>query len=420
MTATNKARLTERRVEQIQASGRQAWFGDVSSPLRLMVSPKGAKSWYVEGRVKCRPIRVKLGRWPDVTVETARRLATERAGQMAAGIDPAAERRKQRKRSYRVNEAIADYIADAEAGQGRSKPLKVGTIHEYRRINEVHLKRYHTLPVVELAGRHIDELRRAHSVSVANAAIRLLRAACNHAFSRDVIDANPLAGRRRIVTPIPPRTNHVSEADLGLLLLGIEATQDASVAAGEQVAGDALLLMLLYGLRKNEALSLPVSAVDLARDTFRIESNKSDRPLTLPITLVARSLFSRRLCLARRLGSKFVFPTIGNRRSARGWLAEPRRAADLVTKKTGLTFTPHALRRTFVSYVAQRISVTVVKAIVNHAATDHGDVTFTHYVNTSCEDMRGPLESVHQAMMLLKAGASVPQAKPEKVFALSA
>ena len=408
MGKPNKVRFTERKVQDIEANGKQTWIGDEGSPLRLMVSPAGAKSWYVERRVNGKPSRLKVGSWPDVPVEAARRLAFEQVGRMAAGVDIVAERNDKRRRAtvhaYTVGDALADYIRDAESGHARSRPLKPTTLAEYRRLSESVLKPLHKLPLQEVDGNRIDELRRKHTASIANAGLRLLRASSNSACDRDLIEQNPFARRRRIITSLKPRDDLIRESELGRFLLACDHLQAEPGRLGEQVAADAILLMVLYGLRKSEALSLSVAAVDLTKAAFHIESNKSDRPLTLPITSHAREVFERRLVLARQLGSGYVFPTIGNNPSKRGWLAEPRRAVQLLTERTGIEFTPHALRRTFSSFVALRIPTAVMKAILNHAATDHGDVTFTHYVRVSCEDMREPLRTVHTAMLVLKQG----------------
>jgi integrase len=387
----------------VPATGR-SFIHDTDSPLTVQVTATGARTFYVNRRVNGKPVRVRVAAWPDVTVERARKLAAEAVADINRGVNPLEEKRRRRadasSKAYTVGQALAEYADDAERGIGRSKPLKAGTVREYRRQADKALGHLAALPLADLNGRHIDELRRTRTTSVANGAVRLLRAACNHAADRDMIDVSPLAGRKRLVTPLAPRKGHVPEADLGRFLACLEdagADDDLNHAA-HALAADALQLMVLYGLRSNEARSLPTKAIDAKARTFTITDTKNSDPLTLPITPVARRVLDRRVALARRLRSRYVFPSFGtNHMAGGGYLAEPRHALDRVREQTGIDVTPHDLRRTFASMAAKRLPHAMVKAVLNHRAKATTDITLD-YVQVGVDDMREPLEALHARM----------------------
>lgn len=53
-----------------------------------MVTDKGSKSFKVTKKKNGRIIRVTLGKYPDLSIENARKKAHEVSAQIAAGINP--------------------------------------------------------------------------------------------------------------------------------------------------------------------------------------------------------------------------------------------------------------------------------------------------------------------------------------------
>ncbi len=78
----------------------------------------------VQRRVNGRPVRVTLGRFPPMTVESARRLAYEHLARMAEGINPNAEKREAKARALSLGEVLDDYL--------NAKTLKPKTQALYR------------------------------------------------------------------------------------------------------------------------------------------------------------------------------------------------------------------------------------------------------------------------------------------------
>ena len=56
--------------------------------LILLVSNGGAKTFYLYTKVQGKPERIKIGRFPDITIEQARKLAHKHKGEIVQGINP--------------------------------------------------------------------------------------------------------------------------------------------------------------------------------------------------------------------------------------------------------------------------------------------------------------------------------------------
>jgi hypothetical protein len=93
----------------------------------------------------------------------------------------------------------------------------------------------------------------------------------------------------------------------------------------------------------------------------------------------------------RELGdAHYVFPA----NSARGHIAEPKFPLTLVAEETGIKISVHDLRRTFAkAAVTAGIHTLQLKALLNHAVGENGDVT-AGYVVLSENDLREPAQKV--------------------------
>jgi integrase len=163
-------------------------------------------------------------------------------------------------------------------------------------------------------------------------------------------------------------------------------TPESTIRArtGETVA-DYLLLLLFTGLRRGEAAALTWANVDLEERILKIPDPKNRQPFALPLSDFVHDLLAAR---AKHKVNDYVFPGTG----AKGYLVEPRNHMDQVIKASGLTFTLHDLRRTFIT-VADRLDMSAfaIKRLVNHKTSS--DVT-DGYIVIDAERLRGPMQRV--------------------------
>jgi len=136
--------------------------------------------------------------------------------------------------------------------------------------------------------------------------------------------------------------------------------------------------------------------VDLKARTLHLPTTKNGDPLDLPLSDFLSELLVERV--ARADGSPWVFPGPGKH----GHLVETKKFLVRVTAGSGVTFTLHDLRRTFIT-IAESLDVPyyALKRLLNHRA--NGDVT-GGYIVANAERLRAPVELVAQKILELANG----------------
>ena len=123
--------------------------------------------------------------------------------------------------------------------------------------------------------------------------------------------------------------------------------------------------------------------VDLVGRTLTVPETKNREPHVLPL-----SDFLVDMLRERQQGSPWVFPGSGKS----GHYEDPKKAVKEVVALSGVEFTPHDLRRTFIT-IAESLDIPAyaLKRFLNHKA--NGDVT-AGYIVLSVERLRRPMQSI--------------------------
>lgn len=157
------------------------------------------------------------------------------------------------------------------------------------------------------------------------------------------------------------------------------------ISMQSKMVADYLLFLLLTGLRRQEAATLKWSDIDLDDRSFTLSDTKNRELLTLPLTNFISSLLESREAAT---DSEYVFAGDGKA----GYLIEPRRQVQKVIDLSGVPFTPHDLRRTFITLAESiDISAYALKRLVNNKMTN--DVT-AGYIVSDVERSRKPMEQI--------------------------
>lgn len=139
--------------------------------------------------------------------------------------------------------------------------------------------------------------------------------------------------------------------------------QDERSTGKATVLRDYFLLILFTGLRREEAASLRWDQVDLKGKTLKITDTKNHQVHVLPLSDFLYDLFHSRHAQPT---AEFVFPSD----SKTGYVIEPRKVMEKVIRKSGVTFTLHDLRRTFIT-IAESLDIPAyaLKRLMNHKAS---------------------------------------------------
>lgn len=364
----------------------QAFYRDTALPgFGLRVYSGGSKTFILEKRIDGKVKRISLGRYGALTCEQARKQAHKLLGEIATGSDPVAEKRARKCRQVTLKEAFEDYLL-------ARKDLKPTTIHDYRRGIEGALSDWQDKRLTDLTKDMIETRHRdlgKKSPARANNTMRVLRAVFN--FARDKYEdakgdslfaINPVdrISRSRGWYKVDRRQTLIKPHELS-------AWYKATLQLNRESTRDYLHFLLFTGLRRSEAAQLRWDQVDLIDRSFRIEDTKNREPHTLPLSDYLFDLLSIRHA-SNIDQSPWVFPSSLND----GPLKDPKTAIARVNELSGISFTLHDLRRTFIT-IAESLDIPAyaLKRLLNHK--NGNDVT-AGYIIASTDRLREPMQRV--------------------------
>lgn len=356
----------------------------------------GTKSFVLEKRVDRRLRRVTLGRYPDLTVEQARKEALKQLAQIATGMDPVAEAQQRRREKKTLEDAFRDFLK-------ARKNLKERTVYDYTRIMAVAFPDWQKKPLKsvtkDLVAKRHTQLGTDRGEAYANGAMRFLRSLFNFALAEyedrngvPLLPYNPVdrLNKTRAWYRVKPRQTYIKAHQLPAWYNAVASLREFGTNESPGIVADYLLLLLFTGLRRKEGMRLRWDDIDLLQRTLLVRDTKNNEPLVLPLTDFTAALLERRQQAAV---NEFVFPG----RNQHGHLAEPRPQMRKVIAASNVEFTLHDLRRTFVTYAESLdISAYAVKRLVNHKM--RGDVT-AGYIISDVERLRRPMQQINDYLV---------------------
>lgn len=348
---TRKVNFTKTALQGLVPNGRIQYVHDEKTPgLMVLVSPAGARTFYVQRRIQGERERIKLGSFPSMTAENARRKAAELNGSIAIGANPA-----EAKRSIRAEPRLDDVIERflSERRNRRGKPLASKTVSEYRRIANAYLKPLLRRRLSEVTPEAVRQVhRKIESDATANQARALLSAV--FAFARD-----------SSLTDLSSPTSKVKlrAMDARERFLQPDELPRFFDAVNESPLKDFFLLALLSGARRSNLQAMRWDAVNLEEGTWFLPTTKNGHSQHVVLPPAAVEILRARYA-TRTYGDVFVFPGSG----ASGHLTEPKSAWAGVLKRAGIAnLRIHDLRRTMGSWQArQGTSLAIIGKSLNH------------------------------------------------------
>ncbi|MCU7933222.1 MAG: integrase arm-type DNA-binding domain-containing protein [Candidatus Thiodiazotropha sp. (ex Codakia rugifera)] len=389
-------KLTKTAVEQaaIPAAGQVFYRDDQLKGFALRVTSGGAKSFVVEKRINRKVKRKTLGRFGELTAEQARKQAQKFLGQVASGEDPISEKKDQQTQTVTLSEAFELYLKVRSA-------LKETTVRDYRRLMKEIFKDWQDRELRNITKDMVQKRHRDYgkrSQARANNAMRLLKAVFNFARGQyedsqghSLFPENPVDRLSHVKAwfRVERRRTLIKKSELPAWFEAVERLREEGDPTSETIA-DYLILLLLTGLRRSEGMNLQWADVDFVDRTLRVNDTKNREPLILPLSDTLFELLKRR---EGQHESSYVFPG-----STGGRIIEPRKQLFKVIEWSGVSFTLHDLRRTFITIgESLELSQYAIKHLVNHKMPN--DVT-AGYIVMDPERLRPPMEKITQAILL--------------------
>jgi integrase len=410
-------KLTDTEVKKLPTpeTGQVLYWDEKLKGFGVRTTPT-AKAFIVQGRVRGQTgvCRVKIGSVDQWKSEAARERAKECLRQMDSGINPNEALQAHKLKRRTLTTILDEYIE-------RKKSLRPATEYIYRAAFRLGLSDWGAKTLDQISRDDVenryDKLcngwraveashTRGKGEAIASQTMRLLGQLYN--FEIEVND-------QQLINPVK-RLSHVkrgwskSNQRQTVVLDGeLPAFYKAVSSLRFEATRDYIMLVLLTGLRAQEAAGLRWDEIDLTAGQMIIAGSRTKNGLDhgLPLTPFTKAMLTRR-DEQNNGKSEFVFPGDGKT----GHFTEPKTAFAYVSEEVKKHITPHTLRHTFAT-VSQKLLVhpRLQSKLLNHAKTDITD----RYVHADIDLLREPLQKINEHFLTLMG---VPQPEPQVFLSL--
>ena len=346
------------------ASKEQEYSDQEIAGLRLQVNRLGRKVFLWRYQIHGRKRALKVGSYPESSIDAARQQVIEWRSLLAKGIDPQEQREAESKTSITYQKFFDDYLwphvkatkrsAKVDESRARIHILPVFGHRPMAEITTLEWQRFHNEKKIQLspatANRVMENVKRAYSLSIQWS---LLPATAH--------------------TPQPIRMHQENNIKTRYLSLDeLRRFMQALDQSRNPLMSDYFRLLLATGCRKSEILQLKHEHVNLEHRLIKIPNPKSGRARHVVMNEQAYEVLLRHQPVP---GNPFVFPgrvpgqPIFN--PTRAWRAILK-AASIDVKSTTL----HTLRHTFASLlVNEGASLHEVANLLGHSASGGTEMT---------------------------------------------
>lgn len=371
---------------ELPEAGKRLTIYDTEVPkLALRATAAGSKTFYVVKRAGASVAWVKLGTFPEMTVEQARKAAALALGEFASGANPAAARR-----AFKAEPTLSEFFTE------------YGTRHgEKKRAWAADMQRFRDYLQKPMGGKKLSEIDRAMIAKVLHdaekagksvATVRNIRALASGVFGKAVewgfLDYNPAQGVK-VAGKKVSRDRFLQADELPRFF--------AAVAEEEPAMRDFILLALLTGARRANLCAMHWRELDLSAGVWRIPRTKNDEPQSVTLCPEAVAILEAR---KDATGGGFVFPGTGRT----GHIVEPKKAVERVMARAGIPYgrdvpngvTLHDLRRTLGSWQARTgASLAIIGKSLNHKSPQATAI----YARLDLDPVRQSVNTATSAML---------------------
>lgn len=354
---SNKFNFSSKRLEKLIApQNGQTIFWDAKTPgLGIRITKNGVKSFILQARLHSKTIRITIGYVNTWSIEEAQAEARKLAVSIDSGIDPRAEKLKNK---ILINQSILEiwqkyiehkksrwsqryYFDHVDMSRDGGEKITRGLRKNQSNIKEQGMLR----PLLNLSFEQLtrdkvvkwiekERISRPLKTRLALAIFKAyIRWVSDHPSYKNLIIDRTLCDRLNQELPAPvARRDCLQKEQLNIWFQSVKNISNKTISAYLQS-------LLLTGARRGELASLKWSNIDTVWHTAIIHDKLEDTRV-IPLTPYVENLISS---LPKINDYVFASP-----RSKSGYLIEPRIALDQALKRANLPFlTIHGLRRSF-------------------------------------------------------------------------
>jgi len=372
------------------ATGQRVSYADAKTTgLQVRVTSSGVKTFSIFRRIKGgQPERVTLGRFPDMTIEQARKLSARVNSAIEEGANPA-----ELKRAHKGEPTLTEFFDMYGIRHGQKKRAWSDDQQRFRDYLEKPLGKKKLSSITrESVGRILADM---DGDGRAGATVNNVRALASGIFGKAIewsyLADNPVKGIK---------TRKANKRDRFLQSDELPRFFEAVAEEPNEIIRDYFLIGLLTGARRSNVLAMRWADVNLTEGLWRIDRTKNGDPQNVTLSPEAVTILEARKSTAS--GDTFVFPGTGKS----GHLVEPKKGWARVLERAGITdLRIHDLRRTLGSWQAKTgASMAIIGKSLNHKSQQ----TTAIYARLDLDPVRQAVNTATSAM--LAAGGMKPVA----------
>ncbi len=277
--------------------------------LQIRVSSSGIKTFSLYRRIKGgSPERVTLGRYPEMSIEQARRKSAEINAAIEFGANPA-EVKRAHKGELTFGDLFKQYL------DRHAKPRKRTWEDDEQRYQQylekpLGSKKLSSITRQSIALIHADITKAGHPV-VANRVLALISTIFGRTLEWGLVESNPARGIRR--NPEKSRDRFLQSNELPRFFAALAEEPNSTVR-------DYFLVSLLTGARRSNVLAMRWADINLDEGIWRIPETKNGTPHNVTLSPEALAILGSRR-QAAKWDATYVFPGHGKT----GHLMEPHK-----------------------------------------------------------------------------------------------
>ncbi len=376
----NKINFTKTKLKSLPLPENNAVvYHDTKIPgFKLRLSKGGAYTFFINRKINGKAERIKIGNFPAMTVEQARREAGKINGLISQGQNPNDGIRADRA-ELTMKDLFGEYL------ETHAKPHKKSWRSDEMNYKN-HLSQWDNKKLSHITTKDVKALHakigKNNGQYQANRVLALLKVMFNKATDWGMFDlANPAQ-----------RITQFKEVSRERFLQPDELKSFFRAVADEEneTIRDYILMSLLTGARRSNVLSMQWDEISFERAEWRIPDTKNGTPHTLPLIKSAMQILEQRKQLK---DSNFVFTGTGKT----GHLVEPKKGWIRIKERAGIKdLRLHDLRRSLGSWQATTgASLPIIGKTLAHKNVN----TTAIYARLNNDPVRESMEKATNAMM---------------------
>ena len=384
MATANHQKLTKTLLAGLvaPAAGKRVVIYDTETPkLAMRMTHTGVRAFYVVKRMGGTMVWLKLGTFPDMTCEQARKEADKVLGEFAKGENPAAVKRAV-KAELSFGEAFDVFLERKRKRDGSAISDK--TKRDYKDLLRLYLdgikgKRLSAIERNEIKAIHARTTKK--SAAQADRVVAVVSAVFTFMLAHERFSGQNPATRIQ-KNPAPSRDRFLQADELTPFFKALSESTN-------EIMRDFFLLALLTGARRANVSAMRWADIDLAAGVWRIAKTKNGTPQTVTLSPEAVTVLESR----KAGGGAFVFPGEGKTKH----IVEPKKAWATLLKAAGIeNLRIHDLRRTLGSWQARTgASLPIIGKSLNHKTHQATAI----YARLDLDPVRQSVNTATAAMM---------------------